>query len=377
MLRFLLSFSIYFSSSATSCPEHGFCSSCILNSGGVAGRCAWCPLDDRCYSSRSSDDHGACTSKQTLLNESICPNVVPRKTAYSDELSLEMLHHSWAVYFDSPTGHGLPEKFSVFRTFKHSLGWSDVGQRGDVFAMIGVDAHHRIVLSFRGSASLGQIASELLERNLVPFPGHAGMSVNEFQLHCINVAIDDILEAAEQLRTSCPDCSFLITGHSLGGSLAQLAGLYLVEKMNGKRPRFTPLIYTFGSPRVGNSAFADYAATQLSQVYRVVNAEDIVPHVPPREPGYSHFGVEVYYPKGDYTNGVMCGYRECVEPGPPLYEDGSCSNAVISMKNPGTIIDHHNYFLVMSNGFCQSPQPPFLDFSVLPSLNAGEAMLIV
>jgi triacylglycerol lipase len=61
-----------------------------------------------------------------------------------------------------------------------------------------------------------------------------------------------------------------ITGHSQGGAIATLASMRLTSCT------LQP-VYTFGSPRVGDQAFADaYTPVQ----YRVVNQEDPVPHVP-------------------------------------------------------------------------------------------------
>ncbi len=70
-----------------------------------------------------------------------------------------------------------------------------------------------------------------------------------------------------------------ITGHSLGAALATLAAF-----------RFHPVkgLYTFGSPRVGDSGFCkNYPVTS----YRFENNNDIVCKVPPPMPGlYSHVG---------------------------------------------------------------------------------------
>ena len=69
-----------------------------------------------------------------------------------------------------------------------------------------------------------------------------------------------------------------VTGHSLGGALAILATKYLASDSLGA-------CYTFGGPRVGNSLFADDIKTPI---YRIVNAADGVPRVPPA------WGVDVF-----------------------------------------------------------------------------------
>jgi len=72
--------------------------------------------------------------------------------------------------------------------------------------------------------------------------------------------------------------SLWITGHSLGGAMALIAGAAFTfserQPVNG--------IYTFGKPRVGNRAFSARCIRQFkARTFRVVNNEDIVPHVPP------------------------------------------------------------------------------------------------
>ena len=50
--------------------------------------------------------------------------------------------------------------------------------------------------------------------------------------------------------------------------------------------------YTFGQPRVGNVAYADYFKSILPE-YRVVHYADIVPHLPLEAMGFHHVPTEV------------------------------------------------------------------------------------
>lgn len=83
--------------------------------------------------------------------------------------------------------------------------------------------------------------------------------------------------SVELSRLTCP---VFYTGHSLGAALATLAASRLAPKA----------LYTFGSPRVGNEAFA--ASLAAIPHYRVVDDEDIVATVPPEAMGFRHAGTE-------------------------------------------------------------------------------------
>jgi hypothetical protein len=72
-----------------------------------------------------------------------------------------------------------------------------------------------------------------------------------------------------------------ITGHSLGGALAQIASA-VFDRDN------LAACYTFGSPRVGT---ADFDRQVKCPHYRVINNWDLVPGIPlPWFQGYRHTG---------------------------------------------------------------------------------------
>lgn len=86
-----------------------------------------------------------------------------------------------------------------------------------------------------------------------------------------------------------------VTGHSLGGALAVLAG---VDIGRYRRPVTTPQIVTLAGPAVGSvdlpqtsSMFAQTCGVSC-RITRLVNKWDLVPHLPP-PPTYQHIGTQV------------------------------------------------------------------------------------
>ena len=85
-----------------------------------------------------------------------------------------------------------------------------------------------------------------------------------------------------QLMHDCPQKVY-VTGHSLGGAVANLAALDMARQFPSKQI----FVYTFGSPRVGNMAFVNEYAKHVSSSVRVVRKSDPIPLVPPF-PFYKH-----------------------------------------------------------------------------------------
>ena len=135
------------------------------------------------------------------------------------------------------------------------------------------------VLAFRGTDCLADWRLDL-SAELEQLPGAAvGVRVHRGFLAAFQ-ADRARVEAAVAAHVPA-DLRLLITGHSLGGALAQMATAVL-ERDN------LAACYTFGSPRVGTLG---YGPLIKAPHYRVVNGWDPVPGVPaPGLRGYVHSG---------------------------------------------------------------------------------------
>lgn len=80
------------------------------------------------------------------------------------------------------------------------------------------------------------------------------------------------------ITTRSPKTKIYIVGHSLGAAQALLSTLDLALQF----PNSTFISYVFGSPRVGNNAFAHSLThtPNIKGVFSIVNTSDIVPDVP-------------------------------------------------------------------------------------------------
>lgn len=160
------------------------------------------------------------------------------------------------------------------------------------FVASGSDVH---LLAFRGTKSFRDWMTDLACTPVrfdwvftgAPVLGeiHAGFG------HCLADGLNDI-EAALVKRD--PAKPLLITGHSLGGALAALAGAYFT--VAGKSVPAISRIYTFGQPRIGLHSFCNtYSRILAGRLIRFVNRHDIVPRVPLRGFDYGDEGTMIHF----------------------------------------------------------------------------------
>ncbi|MFF1736474.1 lipase family protein [Streptomyces sp. NPDC058247] len=153
-------------------------------------------------------------------------------------------------------------------------------QDTQAFTMAG---DHMIVIAFRGTEP-AQIRDWLSDATTPPWPGPAKTGYVHYgfgeALQSVYPAVQDTLA---EFRTNGQ--SVWLTGHSLGGALAMLAG----ARLHLEDPRLTADgIYTYGQPRTCDRLLAAACNKGLAErIHRFVNNNDIVPQLPP-EPAYTH-----------------------------------------------------------------------------------------
>lgn len=148
------------------------------------------------------------------------------------------------------------------------------------------------VVSVAGTSDLYQLVAQLFGSFLVNCDGLSGQvgGYFAFDMSLILPAITNICE--ENIPLVC-------MGHSLGGASAEVLAAYL-----GTRKGYTIKgVYTIGSPKPGDAAFALNATYPI---YRLINQADIVPSIPTDVPG---IGMVLGLPivSGDWSSFVQMG----------------------------------------------------------------------
>lgn len=210
-------------------------------------------------------------------------------------------------------------------------GWAYIAEGKDL-----------IVIAFRGTKSATNWRTNFQVEMVHPEGADANLRVHKgfyqaFEL--LNDGTKGLKTAVAALKTVNHATPIYLTGHSLGGALAQIATAVFGSDQ-------IAACYTFGSPRVGNAYFDLWVKPPS---YRVENYADIVPQIPvfaPQAPWpafYRHSGDPRYLP--DKVSGSPYRY----EPSLPV-RALQLAKGVLQFAQAGNIlgIEDHNIALYTS-----------------------------
>ena len=191
---------------------------------------------------------------------------------------------------------------------------------GDTNIIIARDkVQNATVFAFRGSSDIENWISNFELRQISPYMDtnikvHRGL-YNEYSKY------------KDWLFDRLPKTGdVVITGHSSGGALAMFFAYESANLLS------KPSVYTFGKPRIGNTAFVDSVNTTI-QHYRITHHNDIVPHLPEELLNYRHTNTEIWYSGDDGQ------YRVC-----ETNEDNDCSNSCAPL-HCDSVSDHKFYMM--------------------------------
>ncbi|KOS16976.1 Mono- and diacylglycerol lipase [Escovopsis weberi] len=154
------------------------------------------------------------------------------------------------------------------------------------------DSRQEIVLSVRGSNNVRNFIDDVVFLQ-VPCSLVSGCLLHVGFLQAWNEIEKAATLALATTLQSRPTYRIVATGHSLGAAVATVAAAYLRQ---GGMPMD---IYTYGSPRVGNSRFVDFVTSQPGAENRITHTSDPVPRLPPMALNFRHTSPEYWLSTGD------------------------------------------------------------------------------
>ncbi|KAI9684700.1 MAG: hypothetical protein M1829_000075 [Trizodia sp. TS-e1964] len=173
----------------------------------------------------------------------------------------------------------------------------------DTTGFLAIDPLNRlIVLSFRGSRSIRNFIHDL----------HFSQTYSDICMFCavhsgfwagwLEVR-DQVLAAMRTTAAAYPDHQIIITGHSLGGALANLAAAEI-----RKAGIADAALYTYGAPRIGNYFLSSYITNQAGGNFRITHTDDPIPRLPPILLNYVHVSPEYYITQGNSAAEVRLSF---------------------------------------------------------------------
>jgi triacylglycerol lipase len=213
------------------------------------------------------------------ISEDMAASAPTWRAAYSDRTSALMAALCLIAYdhFEDASGSGLDAMrvrlakggFRLINTYDPRASTQAYLAVSDQFA----------VLAFRGTTDATDWKSNLNAALMPLDPERPKLKVHTGFLQAFR-EVEHLIRADLETHVP-PTLGFYITGHSLGGAVAQIAAAALAREN-------LAACYTFGSPRVAGHSFDTEVKCPH---YRVVNAADLVPGVPPPVwRGYYHNG---------------------------------------------------------------------------------------
>lgn len=148
-----------------------------------------------------------------------------------------------------------------------------------------------VVIAIRGTDGIWEWVHDAVFAHFVcPVMAGAGHTDDGFTAMYLSLRMGTDLNAVTVVKALAglafprPVTSLTICGHSLGGALVTLLGLDVAANTAFK----TPAVYSYASPRTGDSQFVAAYNRVVPNSARFANRLDVVPGLPPVAFGYDH-----------------------------------------------------------------------------------------
>lgn len=208
-------------------------------------------------------------------------------------------------------------------------------EHNGVRAIVGFNSdYNTIFVSYRGSSNIINWINNARLKFTFPFDYNLDAGVETGFYNSYSKVYDDVIESIHYTSDLFGVYDILLTGHSLG-AISTILALDLSHYYE----QYTIIgLITFGSPRIGNSAFVKAInSLPIEYSYRVVHNDDTVPHLPPIEFNYSHVNTEIWYNENNSEYTICFNPSKCYS---------SCGNNSC-LNNE----DHLNYLNVSMGSF--------------------------
>lgn len=176
---------------------------------------------------------------------------------------------TYSQFTNSDGSFVVPLNFSI----SHTIQAKSFSSAWELFGFI-IESPQEIIIAFRGTSSPTDWISDIIASQ---------KKFRYIKEDCLtHRGFTDIYSSARNgifsaLTKLSSNKKLYITGHSLGAALATLCAIDIAVNTSYSSPN----LFTFGSPRVGDPAFAKVFSKFVRNSYRIANPFDVVTHAPP------------------------------------------------------------------------------------------------
>jgi len=254
-----------------------------------------------------------------------------KDSVYTHNNALRHLYYAYGSYCNVSSLESWNCKWCVYNP---DFEVNTVINKNFLQGYVGFDnAQNQIIVSFRGSYNLPNWVDNF-DAVTVKYPNVKGGKVHRGFYESWKLDFSPhVMHAVTTLMNEHKGVSIVINGHSFGGVMTQLAALEIYNHSIQINNPVEIICYTFGSPRWGNKAMAEYFDDRINIHWRITNDRDPVPNAPPRKLGFYHTSTHVWYNDDDKP----LKFEECASTNG---EDPNCNHLGYSGK------DHLRYLNV-------------------------------
>ncbi|KAJ7748195.1 alpha/beta-hydrolase [Mycena maculata] len=147
-----------------------------------------------------------------------------------------------------------------------------------------------------------ELALTPLNSSRFPEAANTDIQVHDGFQETFERTADGLLAGVKAGLASTGVTKVAVTGHSLGAALASMTGAMIKDAVD---PSIDVSVVTFGLPRGGNEAWANFLDSKLGLTF-VTNQHDPIPIVPPKALGFQHSSGEIHIVDDTQQNLVAC-----------------------------------------------------------------------